>query len=364
MIKLKVILATVLIFTGVTIVNAGDLPKQYYQLETPNINRGAKLADTMLCAMCHSPMTIENGLQMFNDKLRLTGGVKIVAPPDGTFFTKNLTPDIKTGIGTWSFDDIAIAVTQGVAKDGRGLRVMPTHYYKNISNEDLNDLIGYLKSIPPIQKQIPANIKMPATSKIMAGIRLAVPFMEYPSQDWFFGDYGSNDDVKAVDLSQGFKPSPKNSEPLVVEPLRTSPEIQRGKYLVTTAACAFCHTPIGTFGQNPKLALAGGFKVIDPVCGTVYSRNLTPDTETGLGNWSDQEISNAVRGGVTKDKQRVLCSTIMPWQAYSRFSDDEMNAIIAYLRAIPPVRHKIPEATPATGREAKYQKFTLGDAGK
>ncbi|HZV98959.1 MAG TPA: c-type cytochrome [Methylophilaceae bacterium] len=338
-----------------------ELPKRYYQLTSLDLDRGKKLADTMLCAMCHSPMTMESGLQMYNEKLRLTGGVKIVSPPDGTFFTKNLTPDMKTGVGTWSFDELAMAITQGVAKDGRGLRVMPSHYYKDISNEDLNALIGYLKSVPPVQKQIPANIKMEILSKLMAGIRLFLPFIAYPSQDWFFGDHGTSL-VDHNDRSELYL-SPKSQEPLVVQPVRTSPDIERGKYLVTTAACAFCHTPVTAFGQSQKLALSGGFKVIDPVCGTVYSKNLTPDPDTGLGKWSDQEIVNAIKGGVSKGRERLLCSTIMPWQAYSQFSDDDMRAIVAYLRAIPPVHHQVPESTPPTGKEPKYQKFTLGDAG-
>jgi hypothetical protein len=346
---------------GVSAARAADLPKRYHELPSPDVERGEKLADVMLCAMCHSPMTLEGGLQMYNEKLRLTGGIKIVSPPDGTFFTKNLTPDVKTGIGGWSFEELAAAITQGVTKDGRGLRVMPTHYYRNITNEDLNALIAYLKSIPPVQKQIPPNVKMGGGSKLMAGIRLVMPFVGYPSQDWYFGDYVTSA-IEPVERGSGFDISPKSDEPLVVRPVRTSPEIERGKYLVTTSACAYCHTPVGLSGQSSQLALAGGFKVVDPVCGTVYTRNLTPDGETGLGRWSDQEIVRAVRNGISKGERR-LCPTIMPWQAFAKFSDDEMRAIVAYLRAIPPVRHKIPDATPPTGNEAKFQKFTLGDAG-
>lgn len=334
---------------------------QYTQSPIADIARGQRLADVMLCAMCHSPMTLDGGLQMFNPTLRLTGGVKVVAPPDGTFFSKNLTPDLETGIGAWSFTELANAITKGIGRDGRGLRVMPSHYYRDISNDDLNALIAYLRSVPPVKKSIPTNTEMAAADKIAAGVRLLMPFMDWPSQDWYYGDFRAQPTDGAT--AKVPQPSVQKHDPLVVQPTRTSPEIEQGKHLVTVAACAFCHTPVGMFGQNQKLALTGGFKVEDPVCGTVYSKNLTPDPDTGLGRWSDEEVVRAIRHGVAKDN-RVLCPTIMPWQAYAKFTDAEVKAIVTYLRAIPSVRREIPATTAVKGTDIKAQKFTLGDSAK
>jgi len=114
-------------------------------------------------------------------------------------------------------------------------------------------------------------------------------------------------------------------------------------------------------GQDSDFALAGGFEVLDPICGTVYSKNLTPDWETGLGGWSDSEIMTAIRSGLNKEG-KLLCPTVMPWQAYSKFSDEDTRAIVAYLRAVPAKSHKIPESIPPSGNEAPLQKFRLGDA--
>lgn len=339
-----------------------DISSKYYPLANPDIEKGGKLADVMLCSMCHSPITLEGGLQLYNPKWRLTGGIKIVAPPDGTFYSKNITPDVETGIGSWSFNEIALAITQGVRKNGNGMKVMPTQYYENISNEDLNALIAYLKSNPPIYHKNPVNTKMPPMDKIVAGLRMFVPFMDYPSQDWYFGDYGAFSKSITYD-EKDFDLDVQHAPPLVVDPLKSTQEIELGKYLVTISACAFCHTPVGITGQSIDLALTGGFGVVDPVCGTVYSKNLTPDKKTGLGNWSDKEIAAAIRSGMTKDSS-LLCPTIMPWQAYAEFSDDEINAIVAYLRAIPPKTHKVPETIPPSGKEPHFQKFRLGDAGE
>lgn len=355
--KLFCLLVALLAWPLVTAAQEG----KYFQTLTADITRGNRLADVMLCAMCHSPMTLDGGLQMFNPALRLTGGVKVVAPPDGTFFSKNLTPDLETGIGAWSFDELTNAITKGIGRDGRGLRVMPSHYYQDISNDDLNALIAYLRSVPPVKKSIPANTEMAAADKIAAGVRLLMPFVDWPSQDWYYGDFRAEPaDGATAKVPQ---PSVQKHDPLVVQPARTSPEIEQGKHLVTIAACAFCHTPVGMLGQSQKLAMTGGFKVEDPVCGTVHSKNLTPDPDTGLGSWTDEEVGRAIRHGVAKGN-RVLCPTIMPWQAYSQFTDVEVKAIVAYLRAIPPVRREIPATTAPKSTEIKAQKFKLGDSAR
>jgi hypothetical protein len=307
-------------------------------------------------------MTLDGGLQLYNDQLRLTGGVKVVAPPFGTFYSRNLTSDRETGLGNWSFDEIARAITLGIKKDGGGMRVMPVHYFRNVRNQDLNDLIAYLRTVPPVQRRIPAATPMASTSKISAGLRLVVPLLDYPSQDWYYGDQGSVS-ASADPAPKQFRLNPPGDTVLIVEPVRSSPQIKEGQYLVTITACAFCHTPVELRGQRAAKALAGGFRVVDPVCGTIYSRNLTPDNETGLGQWSDEEIDRAIRHGVGRDGQ-LLCPTVMPWEAFSKFSDDDIGSIIAYLRAIPAVSHRIPARIPPSGRVDPMQRFFVGDSGR
>ena len=119
-------------------------------------------------------------------------------------------------------------------------------------------------------------------------------------------------------------------------------QVARGKYLVTVGGCNDCHTP-GYFLGKPdfKRELAGsdvGFELPDG--GVVVGRNLTPDKDTGLGSWTDQQIAIAIRAGVRPDG-RVL-APVMPWPALSKLTQADADAIVSYLRQLPPVKNKIP----------------------
>jgi mono/diheme cytochrome c family protein len=117
--------------------------------------------------------------------------------------------------------------------------------------------------------------------------------------------------------------------------------VERGKYLVTIAGCSDCHTP-GTFLGNPdmKRFLGGsdvGFFV--PGLGVAAGRNLTPDKETGLGNWTDDQIVTAIKTGVRPDGRNL--SPVMPFPAFASLSADDAKAIVAFLRSIPAVKNAV-----------------------
>jgi mono/diheme cytochrome c family protein len=116
----------------------------------------------------------------------------------------------------------------------------------------------------------------------------------------------------------------------------------RGKYLVSIMDCSGCHTP-GALGGKPDFArtLGGssiGFRI--PGAGVVYPPNLTPDPEAGLGRWTDAQIIRAVKFGERPDGRRLI--PIMPWPSYSALTDADAAALVAYLRALPPVRQRAP----------------------
>jgi mono/diheme cytochrome c family protein len=118
--------------------------------------------------------------------------------------------------------------------------------------------------------------------------------------------------------------------------------IAQGKYLVTIAGCNDCHTP-GYFLGKPDFSrtLAGsdvGFTI--PGLGAFVGRNLTPDKETGLGNWTDDQIISAFTAGIRPDGRRL--APIMPWQELSHLTSDDAHAIVAYLRSLPPVKNAVP----------------------
>lgn len=119
-------------------------------------------------------------------------------------------------------------------------------------------------------------------------------------------------------------------------------EIKRGQYLVTLGNCNDCHTPGHFFGKPDMARVLGGSEVgfEIPNLGTFYGPNLTPDRETGLGNWSAEEIVKAITKGERPDG-RVL-APIMPWQAFANLTDADARAIAAFLKSLPPVKNKVP----------------------
>jgi mono/diheme cytochrome c family protein len=119
-------------------------------------------------------------------------------------------------------------------------------------------------------------------------------------------------------------------------------EIQRGKYLVSVIPCTDCHTP-GTFLGRPdkKRYLGGsdvGFEV--PGLGIFYGPNLTPDKDTGLGNWTKEEIATAITTGKRPDG-RILAPP-MPVESFKNLSHSDALAIAAYLKSLPAIKNKVP----------------------
>ena len=118
-------------------------------------------------------------------------------------------------------------------------------------------------------------------------------------------------------------------------------QIARGRYLVTIAGCSDCHTPGALIGApDMKRYLGGsdvGFSI--PGQGVFVGENLTPDKETGLGDWTAEQIVTAFRQGKTPDGREL--SPVMPYPALSHLTDDDALAIVAFLKSLPPVSNKV-----------------------
>jgi mono/diheme cytochrome c family protein len=111
------------------------------------------------------------------------------------------------------------------------------------------------------------------------------------------------------------------------------PQIEHGRYLATLADCTACHTKKGG-GQ----AFAGGRPIETPF-GIIVSPNITPDRETGIGNWTDEQFDNAVRHGIRADGSRLYPA--MPYPFYTKMSRDDVKAIRAYLATLAPVHNPV-----------------------
>jgi mono/diheme cytochrome c family protein len=118
--------------------------------------------------------------------------------------------------------------------------------------------------------------------------------------------------------------------------------VKRGQYLVDTLGCTLCHSAVDEHKRLiPGLRLAGGLRIHVAPYGEFTTGNLTSDKETGLGNWTDDEIKRVITKGTLRDGTRLLPFP-MDWASFSTMKEDDLNAIVAYLRTVPPVRNKIP----------------------
>jgi mono/diheme cytochrome c family protein len=124
--------------------------------------------------------------------------------------------------------------------------------------------------------------------------------------------------------------------------LAADPQVERGKYLVNFAGCFDCHTPGYFFGKPDMARYLGGSEVgfEIPGMGVFVGPNLTSDKETGLGDWSQDDIVKALQTGVRPDG-RVL-APIMPWKSFAGLKKEDAAAIAAFLKSLPAVKHKVP----------------------
>lgn len=152
--------------------------------------------------------------------------------------------------------------------------------------------------------------------------------------------------------------------------------IERGKYLVTIGGCNDCHTPMKMGPKGPEKDMArmlaghpeeavlptppkidGPWGMMSTAMtgtayagpwGVTYAMNLTPDTTTGLGNWSEQIFMLAIKEGKHFGGSRPIMPP-MPWEMYRHMTDEDLKAVFAYLKSIPAVKNKVPEYVPPQG---------------
>ena len=258
--------------------------------ETP-LRRGAYLVETVAaCGICHSPVDQQGN----RSGPALSGGPATLSPVFSAY-PPNITSDPKTGIGGWSEAQIVDALRNGRTPDGRILRPpMPIPLYRSLSDDDVHAIAVYLKSLPPTVNQVPDSI-----------YRVPTPTSYGPP-------------VQAV-------PDPDRTDPVAY-----------GTYLSKVGHCIQCHTPVGADGRRDYAnRLGAGGLSVDIAWGSRTSANITPDRETGIGTWSDEQITRAISQGISADGG--VLSPIMPWPYWQTMAPEDLRAIVAWLRSLKPV---------------------------
>jgi hypothetical protein len=261
------------------------------------------------CDFCHTEQDFTRLALPVDEATR--GHGKLMADTDlpGHIYAPNITPDVETGIGSWTDGEKIRAIREGVDKNGRALYpIMPYSFYRYMSDEDVQAVVAFLDTLPPIKNKVPATT------------------VNFPDSMWMKGDPRPVDGpVKAPDRNN---------------------KTQYGEYLATIAHCEVCHTPYPGLKEDVSLRFAGGRHFITPA-GDVYSANITPDKGTGIGDWDVERFKKRLKvyldyedkGGppvVGPDR-----FTMMPYQAFAHLTDYDMEAIFAYLMTRTPIDHKV-----------------------
>jgi mono/diheme cytochrome c family protein len=257
--------------------------------ETP-LERGAYLVNTiMTCNNCHTPM----GAQGPQFDKALSGGLTFDEPPFKVT-ASNITPDKETGIGNWSAEDIKRTMRTGQRPNGIPLApVMPTGFYGIISDADMDAIAAYLLSVKPIHNEVPGPVYRADFE------RTVFPGSEKPMET-----QGEDDKLK------------------------------RGFYLATIGHCMECHTPMDKGRADFSGRLGAGGREFDGPWGKSISRNITSDPGKGLGTWTDAEIERALTQGISRDGSKLKPPMGFPY--YAKMTPADLEALVAWLRSVPP----------------------------
>lgn len=266
--------------------------------ETP-VERGAYLVTTIgSCGNCHSPRDAPGHVAAGKE---LSGGFEFDEDV-GHVIGSNITPDRETGIGAWTEGQIITALRDGKRPDGTIVGPpMPIIAYRELSDKDATAIAAYLLSLPPIHNPV-------------ARTQFKIPL-------------------------------PPSYGPPVTQVAEPAHKARYGRYLVTFGHCMLCHTAPG--GGQPfdmSHAFAGGRELPNAdtlPAGVVISRNITSDPAQGIGKWSDEQIKRALVEGVRPDGTKL--SHTMPYAWYANLAPADLDAIVAFLRTLPPIK------TPASG---------------
>jgi mono/diheme cytochrome c family protein len=388
---------------------------------TDPLARGRYLVHAQMCGLCHTQI---DRLGIYRgDDFYLAGGMRVGAHPQGVFVTRNLTGDPATGLGRWSESQIARAIRDGRARD-RLLNIwgMPWMFLHRLGDDDARAIATYLRSLPAVHNAISDPLHYGTLETLLVKLTRRLPPAPPNVLTYAEGNFGAPAGVTRRELPQrllvgaqwlvivlgavafvaagprgrrlprtargwlstvgvvagivvvavvagvierlpalgvippdriadavtGSIPRPDGAS--LSDP-RAAALVQRGRYLFTVASCALCHGNAGT----------GGAKLSWRAFGTVWTRNLTPDRETGLGAWSDAEIARAIRSGIARDG-RVMHWQAMIWDHASNWDEEDVRALIAFLRALPPVRRAVPPPRPPSADDCETYTFWIAES--
>lgn len=282
------------------------LTDRKFEVTPERLKRGTYLAEHVSgCMDCHT--LFRDGPNGQESVAAMKGAGQLFPIPGfpGRLVAPNITPDQETGTGTWTDDELARAIREGIGRDGRTLfPLMPYSHFRHMTDEDLASVVVYLRSLTPIRNVLAAS-----------EVNFPVKYL-----------------IRGV-------PEPVTS---AVQADLSTP-VSRGRYLVEIAVCSECHTPIKRGQPIAAMKFAGG-QVFDEPSGKIASANITQDA-TGIGSYSEETFLKAMRTGYVGKRQ---LNTLMPWQFYAGQTEEDLKDIHAYLKTLPAISHHVDNSKPGT----------------
>lgn len=255
--------------------------------ETP-FERGRYLVTSiMACGSCHSPRGPDAAGKPLSGGLTFdTPAFKVTAA--------NITSDNATGIGRRTDDDIKRLLVRGERANGSLLApIMPSAFYGVLTKDDLSGIVAYLRTVKPVRNEVTAPVYHRAVGR-----------------DVF----------------------PGAENPFTSRDLRA--KLKRGFYLATIGHCMECHTPMSGGHGDFAASLGKGGREFKGPWGVVKSANLTSHRVAGIGAWTDAEIRRAITQGVRRDGRKL--EGPMAFASYALLRKADLDALIAWLRTLPP----------------------------
>jgi hypothetical protein len=269
------------------------------------LDRGNYLVNSVVhCLHCHSQADFEKFSLPPKPGTEGGGGIAI-HELDSTFPGRIVIPNITpNGLKDWTDQEIARAVTKGIRKNGDTLLpTMPYDVFSKMTGYDVDAVIAYIRTLKPIETN-------------------------YPKRELFIP-------------ASMFGPLPANDYTTNIKP-DTADKIKYGGYLVSIAGCKSCHTPVEGMPNAGKL-FAGGNEDKFPTF-TVRAANITPDTATGIGGWTEAMFIAKFRNNSTPEnlsRNAGKQNTAMAWSFFGTMRDSDLKSIYAYLRSLSPVDNPV-----------------------
>ena len=275
---------------------AGDLPPHQ-----PDVANGAYIFAAGGCNSCHAAPGAKG-----DDKLKLSGGLAL-ATPFGKFHVPNISPDPEHGIGQWTLAEFVTSMKYGVGREDAHLYpAFPFASYQRMRIEDMIDLKAYLDTLPPVATSAPPH-ELPFPFNIRRGLGL-----------W---------KLLYVD-GRTMEPDPDKTA-----------QLNRGAYLVRGPGhCGECHSPRNFMGGIVESRAYSGGPAPE---GDGKIPNITPDPETGIGNWTEDEIVEFFATGFKPDFDSVGGSMAAVQQNLAKLTPEDRMAIAVFLKSLPPIKSAV-----------------------